>query len=34
MAVDEITSIGSAGRFTSTARYLIITVYRVTDPDE
>ena len=34
MAVDEITSIGSAGRSTSTARYLIITVYRVTDPDE
>lgn len=34
MAVDEATSVGSAGRFASTARYLIITVYEVTDPDD
>jgi hypothetical protein len=34
MAVDEITPVGTAGRFTSTARYLIITVYEMTDPHE
>lgn len=34
MAVDEMTPVGTAGRFISTARYLIITVYEVTDPHE
>jgi hypothetical protein len=34
MAADKVTPVGTAGRFTSTARYLIITVYEVTDPNE
>lgn len=31
VAVDNLTSVGTAGRFTSVARYLIITAYKVTD---
>jgi hypothetical protein len=34
LAADETSPVGTAGRFTSTARYLIITVYEVTDPHE
>ena len=34
MAVDETTSVGTAGRFSSIERYLIITVYEVTDPND
>ena len=30
VAADELTPVGTAGRFTSMARYLIITVYKVT----
>ena len=30
-AVDRQTSVGVVGRFTSTGRYLIITVYEITD---
>ena len=31
LAVDGETSVGVVGRFTATGRYLIITVYEVTD---
>jgi hypothetical protein len=31
VGADGITPVGSAGRFTETARYLIITTYEVTD---
>ena len=31
VAADSVTRVGSAGRFTETSRYLIITVYEVTD---
>jgi len=34
IAIDESTPVGTAGRFTSTARYVIITVYEVTNPDD
>jgi hypothetical protein len=34
LAVDEETSIGVVGRFTDAGRYLIITVYEVTDSEE
>lgn len=34
VAVDQITPVGSAGRFVSPERYLIITVYEITEPDE
>ncbi|MCE7983275.1 MAG: DUF4258 domain-containing protein [Caldilinea sp. CFX5] len=34
VAVDQITPVGSAGRFVSPERYLIITVYEVTKSDE
>lgn len=34
VAADELTPVGTAGRFTSVARYLIITAYKVTDPDD
>ena len=34
VAVDQITPVGSAGRFVSPERYLIITVYEITDPNE
>jgi hypothetical protein len=33
-AVDEQTPIGIVGRFTTTGRYLIITVYEITEPEE
>lgn len=33
-AVDQITPVGSAGRFVSPERYLIITVYEITESDE
>jgi hypothetical protein len=29
---DGITPVGSVGRFTGTGRYLIVTVYEVTEP--
>jgi hypothetical protein len=31
VAADGVTPVGSAGRFTATGRYLIITAYKVTD---
>jgi hypothetical protein len=34
LAVDEEKSVGVVGRFTDTGRYLIITVYEVTDSEE
>lgn len=34
VAVDQVTPVGSAGRFVSPERYLIITVYEITEPDE
>ena len=34
VAVDQSTPVGSAGRFVNPERYLIITVYEITDPDE
>lgn len=34
VAADELTPVGTAGRFTSIARYLIITAYKVTDLDD
>ncbi|MFN8488510.1 MAG: DUF4258 domain-containing protein [Caldilineaceae bacterium] len=34
VAADELTPVGTAGRFTSMARYLIITAYKVTDPND
>jgi hypothetical protein len=33
-SVDELTSIGIAGRFTTTGRYLIITVDEITNAEE
>ncbi len=33
-AIDEETSVGVVGRFADTGRYLIITVYEVTDAEE
>ena len=32
-AVDHITPVGVVGRFTGDDRYLIITVYEITDPN-
>lgn len=32
VGADEITPVGTVGRFTGTGRYLIITVYEVTEP--
>jgi Domain of unknown function (DUF4258) len=34
VATNQTTPVGSAGRFVNTERYLIITVYEITDPDE
>jgi len=34
VAVDQITPVGSAGRFVNPERYLIITVYEIIEPDE
>lgn len=34
VAADEVTLVGTAGRFTSIAHYLIITAYKVTDADD
>lgn len=34
VAVDQVTPVGSAGRFVNPERYLLITVYEITDPDE
>jgi len=34
LAVDGITLIGAVGRFTSTQRFLIVTTYDVTEPEE
>jgi hypothetical protein len=34
MAVDQVTPVGSAGRFVNPERYLLITVYEITDPNE
>jgi hypothetical protein len=34
VAVDQMTPVGSAGRFVSPERYLIITVYEITDPEK
>ena len=34
MAVDEATPVSTAGRFSSSERYQIITVYEVTDPHD
>ena len=31
IAADQVTPVGSAGRFTETGQYLIITAYEVTD---
>jgi len=31
MAVDQITAVGVVGRFTSDGRYLIITIYEITE---
>ena len=33
IGTDEVTLVGTAGRFTGTGRYLIITVYEVTEPE-
>jgi Domain of unknown function (DUF4258) len=33
IGTDGVTLIGTAGRFTGTGRYLIITVYEVTEPE-
>ncbi len=33
-AIDEQIPIGIVGRFTTTGRYLIITVYEITDSEE
>ena len=33
-AVNEQTPVGIVGRFTTTGRYLIITVYEITDSEE
>ena len=32
VAVDGVTPVGIAGRFTSTGQYLIITVYQIAEP--
>ena len=34
LAVDEQTPVGVVGRFTSTGRFLIITVFEITDTEE
>ena len=34
LAVDGITLIGAVGRFTSTQRFLIVTTYELTEPEE
>ena len=34
IAADGITPVGTVGRFTGTGRYLIITVYEITEPRE
>ena len=34
LAVDGITLVGAVGRFSSTERFLIITTYEVTEPEE
>jgi hypothetical protein len=34
LAVDQQTPVGVVGRFTSTGRFLIITVYEITDTEE
>lgn len=34
LAVDGITLVGAVGRFASIERFLIITVYEVTEPEE
>lgn len=34
LAVNGITLIGAVGRFTSTQRFLIVTTYEVTEPEE
>ena len=33
MAANGVTPVGTTGRFTETGRYLIITVYEVTEPE-
>ena len=33
IGTDGVTLVGTTGRFTGTGRYLIITVYEVTEPD-
>src|SRR5438128_448501 len=33
LAADQVTPVGVVGRFTGADRYLIITVYEVTDPE-
>jgi hypothetical protein len=33
-AADQLTPVGVVGRFTSTERFLIITVYAITDVEE
>jgi hypothetical protein len=33
IGADGVTSVGTVGRFTETGRYLIITVYKVTEPE-
>lgn len=33
-ALDQHTPVGVVGRFASTGRYLIITVYKVTEPED
>lgn len=33
-AADELTAVGVVGRFTSTGRYLIITVYAMTEREQ
>ena len=34
LALDEQTPVGTVGRFTANKRYLIITVYAITDAEE
>ena len=34
IAVDQKTPVGMVGRFTSTGRFLVITVYEITEPEE
>jgi hypothetical protein len=33
LAADGVTPVGVVGRFTSTSRYLIVTVYEITEPE-